>query len=49
MPPVISDIDVLMVLETKIDDSFPPAQFMTDGFSMPYRRNRNAQGGGILV
>ena len=46
---VTSDIDILMISETKIDESFPLSQFMIDGFSMPYRRDRNAHGGGILV
>ena len=44
-----SDIDILLISETKIDESFPLSQFMIDGFSMPYRRDRNAHGGGILV
>ena len=47
--PVISDIDILMISETKIDESFPLSQFMIDGFSIPYRCDRNAHGGGILV
>ena len=38
-----------MISEAKIDESFPLSQFMIDGFSMPYRRDRNAHGGGILV
>ena len=38
-----------MISETKIDESFPLSQFMIDGFSLPYRRDRNAHGGGILV
>ena len=38
-----------MISETKIDESFPLSQFMIDGFSMPYRRDRNAHGCGILV
>ena len=46
---VTSDIDILMISETKIDESFPLSQFMIDGFSLPYRRDRNAHGGGILV
>ena len=46
---VTSDIDILMISEAKIDESFPLSQFMIDGFSMPYRRDRNAHGGGILV
>ena len=38
-----------MISETKIDESFPLSQFMIDGFSMPYRRDRNDHGCGILV
>ena len=38
-----------MISETKIDELFPLLQFMIDGFSLPYRRDRNAHGGGILV
>ena len=26
-----------MILETKIDESFPLSQLISDGFSMPYR------------
>ena len=44
---VTSDIDILTISETKIDESFPLSQFMIDGFSMPYRRDRNAHGGGF--
>ena len=46
---VVYDINILIISETKIDESFPLSQFMIDGFSMPYRRDRNAHGGGILV
>ena len=46
---VTSDIDILMISETKIDESFPLSQFMIDVFSMPYRCDRNAHSGGILV
>ena len=46
--PVTSD-NILMISETKIDESFPHSQFMIDGFSIPYRCDRNAHGGGILV
>lgn len=31
------DLDVLLICETKIDDSFPTAQFLMNGFSKPYR------------
>ena len=46
---VTSDIDILMIPEKKIDESFPLLQFMIDGFSMRYRRDRKAHGGEILV
>ena len=38
-----------MISETKIVESFPLLLFMIDGFSMPYRSDRNAHDGGILV
>ena len=38
-----------MISETKIDESFPLSHFMIDGFSMPYRHDGNAHGGGILA
>ena len=46
---VKNNIDILVLTETKLDDSFPTAQFAIDGFSMPYRQDRNRQGGGILI
>ena len=35
------NIDVLLVSETKIDNSFPNGNFLIDGFSTPYRLNRS--------
>ena len=42
-------VDVLIISETKIDDSFPIANFLIDGFSQPYRIDRNSSGGGIML
>ena len=42
-------VDVLMISETKIDDSFPIANFLIDGLSQPYRIDRNSSGGGIML
>ena len=42
-------IDILVISETKIDDSFPTNQFMIPGYQKPFRLDRNDQGGGILV
>ena len=38
-----------MISETKIDESFTVSQFLIDGFSTPFRLDRNDNGGGILV
>ena len=43
------NIDILMISETKIDASFPTRQFSIEGFSSPYRLDRDGYGGGILV
>ena len=40
---------VLEVSETKLDDSFPTAQFSLNGFCKPYRLDRSSNGGGILL
>ena len=41
--------DILIITETKLDDTFPLSQFHIDGFSIPYRLNRNRNGGGIII
>ena len=43
------NIDILVISETKIDETFPVSQFMIQGFSTPYRYNRTINGGGILL
>ena len=42
-------LDILMISETKLDDSFPEAQFYIEGFRAPLRLDRNKHGGGILL
>ena len=46
---VKKNVDILMISETILDDSFPTAQFLLHGFNAPYRRDRNSKGGGILL
>ena len=41
--------DILMISETKIDETFPDSQFLIKGFSVPYRLDLTAKGGGILL
>ena len=44
------NIDIILISETKIDDTFPTAQFfIIKGFSAPYRQDRNRLGGGLLL
>ena len=38
----------MLVSETKLDDSFPTAQFLLDGFSKQYRLDRFSNAGGLL-
>ena len=41
-------VDILGIAETKLDDSFPNAQFSIDGYRT-FRKDRNQHGGGLLV
>ena len=51
--PVVSlvkdKIDILMVSETKLDDTFPFSQFAIEGYSQQFRPDRNCHGGGIII
>ena len=42
-------IDILLICETKIDDSFPTEQFVIEGYSTIYRLDGNDRGGGIML
>ena len=41
--------DILLISDTKLDSSFPVNQFLIDGFTPPYRLDRNANVGGIML
>ena len=43
-----TNIDILLISETKLNDSFLSAQFRLKGFCTPYRIDRNSKGGGFL-
>ena len=43
------NIDILMISETKIDASFPIGKFLLNGYSFPFRLDRNAHGEDILL
>ena len=46
---VKGNINVLMIYETKIDDSFPLGNFLIGSFSKPYRLDRDSLDGGIAL
>ena len=48
-PMLMHDLDIFMVTETKLDDSFPVSQFNVEGFSTPFRLDRNKTGGRIIL
>ena len=47
--PIISpNFDIFLVLETKLDESFPNNQFSLSGYRM-LRQDRNCFGGGLCI
>ena len=46
---VSSNIDVLLISETKIDDTFPVSQFSVPGYSVPCRLDRTGNGGCVML
>ena len=49
VPTVVRNLAILLITETKIDSSFPEPQFEIDGFTTPYRVDRDCRGGGIFL
>ena len=43
------NVDIMIFCETKIDDSYPMAQLLIDGFGKPFRQDRNSYCGGLLI
>ena len=42
-------LDFLILVETKLDDSFTDKRFIMEGYTKPYKLDRNCYGGGILI
>ena len=45
---VKDNLDLLLVSETKVDDSYPSAQFKIENYSKPIRLDRTRHGGGLM-
>ena len=46
---VANKIDILCLSETKLDATFPPANFLINGYSPPFRSDRSERGGGVML
>ena len=42
-------LDILIIAETKLDDTFLQEQFLIEGFKQPYRLDVSQNSGGLLV
>ena len=45
---ISSHADILVLTETKLDETFTSSSFLIDGFSSPFWLDRSRKGGGIL-
>ena len=43
------NLDILIIGETKLDNTFPENQFSIPGYKIPYRLDRNRNGGGVMI
>ena len=43
------NIDIILLPETKLIDTFPVSQFLIDGFHAPHRVDRTGNWGGLLL
>ena len=46
---VLKHADILVIYETKLDKTFLNSQFHMDRFSLPYRLDRNRNGGNVII
>ena len=46
---VAGKVDMLVVAESKLDNSFPDKQFLIAGYKKPYRLNVTERSGGLLI
>ena len=46
---VLKYVDILTVTEAKLDETFLESLFLMNGFTKPYRFDRNKNEGGIMI
>ena len=42
-------VGILVIIETKLDDTFPTSEFLVDGFSESLIPDRNTNGNSIMI
>ena len=42
-------LDILVITESKLDNTFPEKQFLIPGYKKPFRADRNKDGGGVII
>ena len=42
-------IDILLISDAKLDDTFSLNQFILEGFTPPYRLDSTSNGGGLML
>ena len=46
---ITGNVEIIMISESKLNNSFPQGQFLIKGYSKPYRIDRNCWGGGMVL
>ena len=46
---VMGNIDIIMVTESKLDDSSTQQQLSIEGYHLPYQCDRDAMGGYVMI
>ena len=46
---VFKYLDIVVITETKLNDTCPTSQFLVNGFSLPQRKDENKNLGGIVI
>ena len=46
---IVVNVDIFLISETKINDTFPTGQFLINGYQLPLRFDRNGNKGGLLL
>ena len=46
---IVNNVDILLISETKLNDTFPNGQSLMNSFHPPFRKDRRDKGGGGVV